>query len=86
MRAQDWAAMRILLTNDDGIDAPGLHALARALHTCGHEIKIVAPATDHSGFGAALGPLHVTGQVSFEDRKIETLLGVEAYAVDGSPA
>ncbi|HVT76391.1 MAG TPA: 5'/3'-nucleotidase SurE, partial [Acidimicrobiales bacterium] len=62
------------------------HALARVLHTCGHEIKIVAPAMDHSGFGAALGPLHVTGQVLFEDRKIESLLGVEAYAVDGSPA
>lgn len=78
--------MRILLTNDDGIDAPGLHALARALKTCGHEVLIVAPALDHSGFGAALGPLHVTNQVTFEDRKIEDLLGVEAYAVDGSPA
>jgi 5'/3'-nucleotidase len=78
--------MRILLTNDDGIDAPGLHALARALKTCGHDIVIVAPALDHSGFGAALGPLHTTGQVSFEDRKIEDLLGVPAFAVDGSPA
>jgi 5'-nucleotidase len=78
--------MRILLTNDDGIDAPGLHALARALKTCGHDVLIVAPAEDHSGYGAALGPLHVTGQVSFEDRKIEDLLGIPAFAVDGSPA
>jgi 5'-nucleotidase len=78
--------MRILLTNDDGIDAPGLHALARALKTCGHEVVIAAPARDYSGFGAALGALHVTGQVLFEDRKIEDLLHVEAYAVDGPPA
>lgn len=77
--------MRILLTNDDGIDAPGLHALARALKTCGHEIVIAAPVRDYSGFGAALGPLHLTGQVLFENREIEDLLHVEAYAVDGPP-
>jgi 5'-nucleotidase len=77
--------MRILLTNDDGIDAPGLHALAKALKTCGHDVVIAAPNRDYSGYGAALGPLHVTGQVLFEDRKIEDLLHVEAYAVDGPP-
>lgn len=77
--------MRILLTNDDGIDAPGLHALARTMKTCGHEVVIAAPARDYSGFGAALGPLHVTGQVLFENREIEDLLHVEAYAVDGPP-
>ena len=78
--------MRILLTNDDGINAPGLHALARTMKAAGHDITIVAPAEDHSGFGAGLGPLHVTGQVSFEDREIEELLGVPTFAVDGSPA
>jgi len=78
--------VRILLTNDDGIDGLGLHALARALKTCGHEVVIAAPNRDYSGYGAALGPLHVTGQVLFEDREIEELLGVEAYAVDGPPA
>ena len=88
--AEDSRAMllgvRILLTNDDGIDGPGLHALARSLKTCGHEIVIAAPNRDYSGYGAALGPLHTTGQVSYEDREIEELLGVEAYAVDGPPA
>ena len=52
--------VRILLTNDDGIDGPGLHALARALKTCGHDIVIAAPNRDYSGYGAALGPLHTT--------------------------
>ena len=78
--------MRIVLTNDDGIDAPGLTALAQALKTCGHEVVIVAPQRDYSGFGAALGPLHVDNQVVFEAREIEALVGVEAYAVDGPPA
>jgi len=74
-----------VVTNDDGIDSPGLHALARALHTCGHEVVIVAPMRDYSGFGAALGPLHLTGQIAFEARELEELIGVEAYAVDGPP-
>lgn len=77
--------VRIVVTNDDGIDGPGLHALARVLKTCGHDVVIVAPAQDCSGFGAALGPLHVTGQVAFEAREVEALLGIDAYAVDGPP-
>lgn len=32
-----------------------------------------------------LGPLHLTGQIAFEAREIEALVGVEAYAVDGPP-
>lgn len=77
--------MRIFVTNDDGIDSPGLHALARALHTSGHEVVIVAPARDYSGYGAAIGPLHVTNQVAYEIREVEAVTGVEAYAVDGPP-
>jgi 5'-nucleotidase len=34
--------MRILLTNDDGIDSPGLHAIARALSTVA-EVLVIAP-------------------------------------------
>ena len=45
--------MRILLTNDDGIDAPGINTLAEVLEKNEHEIIIVAPdkeqsATSHS--------------------------------------
>ncbi len=49
--------MRILVTNDDGIDAPGLHALANAMCDLegGHEIVVAAPDTEYSGAGAALG-------------------------------
>jgi 5'-nucleotidase len=43
--------MKILLTNDDGIDAPGLEALADAASSLGGEVVIVAPAEPHSGCG-----------------------------------
>jgi 5'-nucleotidase len=40
--------MRLLLTNDDGIDAPGLQALQQAARPLG-ELLVVAPAEAHSG-------------------------------------
>lgn len=43
--------MKILLTNDDGIDAPGLEALATAARSLGGEAVVVAPAEPHSGCG-----------------------------------
>ena len=43
--------MKILLTNDDGIDAPGLAALAVAARSLGGEPVVVAPAEPHSGCG-----------------------------------
>lgn len=43
--------MRILLTNDDGIDAPGLAALHEAAAALGGELVTVAPAECHSGCG-----------------------------------
>ena len=42
--------MRILLTNDDGIYAPGLRALRKELQTLG-EVIVVAPATEQSAAG-----------------------------------
>jgi 5'-nucleotidase len=40
--------MKLLLTNDDGIDAPGLEALVRAARLLGHDPVVVAPATHQS--------------------------------------
>jgi len=40
---------RILLTNDDGIDAPGIRALEEAVKAMGIEPLLVAPADAHSG-------------------------------------
>ena len=47
--------MKVLVTNDDGVDAPGIAVLAAALAADGHDVLVVAPSTDRSGSGAALG-------------------------------
>jgi 5'-nucleotidase len=44
---------RILLTNDDGVQAPGILAVAQALRTVG-EITIAAPAQNQSGKGHSI--------------------------------
>ena len=45
--------MRILVTNDDGITAPGIEHLARAMEGLG-EVVVVAPDREFSGAGAAM--------------------------------
>lgn len=80
--------MRILLTNDDGIDAEGLHVLARTfaagLADAGHEIVVVAPDRDWSGAGAALGTLRP--DVLVEARAVDVPgLDAPAFAVGGPP-
>ena len=53
--------MRILVTNDDGIDGPGLHALVGAMCDLDgdHELIVVAPDREFSGASASLGALHL---------------------------
>jgi 5'-nucleotidase len=74
--------MRILVTNDDGIDSVGLHVLARTVARHG-EVIVAAPDSEYSGAGAALGALHVIRPEVHE----VALEGVDAaYAVTGPPA
>ncbi len=71
----------ILVTNDDGLDSPGLQILARALTPLGR-VVIVAPDREFSGAGAAIGPLHISDP-TVSKRHVD---GVdEAWAVDGPP-
>ena len=46
--------MRILLTNDDGINAPGLNVLERIARRLSDDIWICAPAEEQSGAGHSL--------------------------------
>ncbi len=74
--------MRILVTNDDGIDSVGLHVLARALKPIG-DVVIGAPDREYSGFGAAVGSF---SEMKPEMRRV-TVPGIdEAWAVNGPPA
>jgi len=70
----------ILLTNDDGIYAPGLAAMKDALDGLG-EVCVVAPATEQSGVGHAITYLRplIVKEVYQGDRPF-------GYAVEGSPA
>lgn len=78
--------MKILVTNDDGIDSDGIHELARALATTGHEILVVAPSTDWSGAGAAIGNLRPDAALAVSRAEIPGAPDVEAWALDGPPA
>ncbi len=72
--------MLILLTNDDGIFAPGLAAMERALSRLG-EVVVVAPATEQSGVGHSitfLTPLMAKEAFDGDRRR--------GWAVEGSPA
>lgn len=46
--------MDVLLTNDDGIRAPGLRALYAALREAGHTVHVIAPMRQQSGVGHSL--------------------------------
>ena len=75
-------AMRILLTNDDGIDSIGLHVLARAMRAHG-DVVVIAPDQEYSGAGAALGALHLI-QPSVCRHQLDGI--DEAWSVSGPPA
>jgi len=78
--------MKILVTNDDGIESEGIHELARALDGTGHQILVVAPSTDWSGAGAALGNLRPDAALGLTRATIPDAPGIEAWALDGPPA
>jgi len=70
---------RFLLSNDDGIDSPGLHALARVLAPRG-ALVVAAPDAERSGSSHAF--TH-RGPVAF--RETELFQHQPAYAVAGTP-
>lgn len=48
------APLRILLTNDDGWDAPGITAMYEALSGAGHDVRLVGPARNNSGVSSGI--------------------------------
>ena len=72
--------MRILITNDDGIDAPGLHVLhtiATEVAGPAGEVWTVAPAFEQSGVGHRITYTHPT---------LLAQVGARRFAAEGSPA
>lgn len=68
--------MNILISNDDGVFAPGLIALANALREIAH-VTVVAPESERSGFSSALTL----------DRPLRPIeISPDVWAVNGTPA
>lgn len=77
--------MRILVTNDDGIDSPGIHVLAERLTEIG-EVTVFAPSGEYSGAGAAIGHLSA-GIPDVHQVERSEMPSVELiYHVDAPPA
>ncbi len=72
--------MRILVSNDDGIDAQGIYALTQELRQIG-EVIVVAPDRQQSAVGHAITMQYPLRAIPFQ--KNGTLFG---YAVKGTPA
>ncbi|MBQ8506383.1 MAG: 5'/3'-nucleotidase SurE [Clostridia bacterium] len=73
--------MHILISNDDGIFAPGIKALAKAAVDAGHKVTIFAPDTQRSAASHSISlsrPLKVLA--------VDYDWDIPAYSVDGSPA
>lgn len=73
---------RILVTNDDGIESPGLRRLAVELTGQYGDVVVAAPSTDLSGTGTGIGRYDPDVGVGLQRADID---GVEAYAIDGPP-
>jgi len=79
--------MRILVTNDDGIDSTGLHVLVRAMCDLDgdHEIVVAAPDTEYSGASASVGALHLI-RPEVRIARIEECRASAVWSVTGPPA
>ena len=72
--------MRILITNDDGINAPGIRMLAEWARSIG-EVTVVAPKVEQSGMSHAIQFVK-----PIEIKKVDLIDGVEAWQMDSTPA
>jgi len=70
--------MRILLTNDDGINSPGILLLAQGLRRAGHRVFVLAPDSDQSGVSHAI--TFFSGPCKLSDIEEDT------WSLRGTPA
>lgn len=78
--------LRALITNDDGIDSPGLWALAAGARDAGFDVVVAAPHVDASGVGGSVLSVREGNRTRLHRRELADLPGVPAYAVEGHPA
>lgn len=76
--------MKVLVSNDDGIFSPGIHALALAMSKIAERVLMVAPDVEQSASGHAIT---LRRPLRYKHTHLDDLPeNVEAYRVDGTPA
>jgi 5'-nucleotidase len=78
--------MRVLVTNDDGIESPGVWALAARLAEEGHDPVIAAPAEDMSGASASIWRMHDDAHVDVVPVVGAQSQDLPAWSVAATPA
>jgi 5'-nucleotidase len=78
--------MRILITNDDGVEAPGIRWLARAVQRAGYDVVVAAPLVEASGASASMTAVEKDGRIVVEPRQLAGARNIPAYGVAASPA
>ena len=86
--------MRILITNDDGVRAPGLAVLARSVARWiddaspgeEREAMVVAPHSNFSGMSAAVGDVFSDPHVKYRRHTIEGAESIPTYGLEAPPA
>jgi 5'/3'-nucleotidase SurE len=80
----------LLLTNDDGIEAPGFELLVKALHKEGYPIVVLAPSSNHSATGMRINLMTPMNLRSRDD--LVTTWSIDAHTtpihlfeLDGTP-
>lgn len=80
-------SVRVLVTNDDGVDSVGIQVLAAALAADERfDVVVVAPNSDRSGTGASLGRFDPDTRLDAHRVALPDAPGVEAWALDATPA
>jgi 5'-nucleotidase len=77
--------MRILVTNDDGIESPGIRTLAAELAQHGHEPFVAAPAEDQSGASASIWRMHPDAHIEVAEIVLGEAPDLPAWSVAGPP-
>jgi 5'-nucleotidase len=86
--------MRILITNDDGVQAPGLAVLAQHVAKWVNEappgevreVMVVAPHMNYSGMSSAVGDVFSSPTVKYQRYRIAGAEGVTTYSLEAPPA
>ncbi|WBB79786.1 5'/3'-nucleotidase SurE [Micromonospora sp. WMMD882] len=78
-------SLRVLVTNDDGVTAPGLARLAGEAVDRGLDVVVAAPLEEASGASAAMTAVEHEGHVVVREQPLPELPDVPVYGVAGSP-